>query len=463
MPPPYHYPGRRDPEQEAEDKRRTRTSNRDAMEGAARAERAAFLAHIRGTPGGLSVRNMMPSWDTYKNSPEMSGNTAMTDYISRYNAKNPQRAFKPEVYTPQARQAAPAVAPAAPQSRVMQNAPAVGVQAGAPLAPQSETAAEMEKRTSGGMEDALNAQGAVQDIAKKNLTPDQMNERASAVQQSASGAQQPGPLDTLQSASKRQAELDKVFSTVQRDDRPGARYGWVDDGRGQKLMSAPDPNDPFRGGLQDAINAQSEARVNAAVNGTKVDPRTQTDAAARATAAAATAPRAVAFAPAPTALTPQQLSASGAPSDAFNGLVTTQGTTAFARPAGSPAMAGAGIYDNGKNTKSLTPRTDQVMATSAGLDKLMPGMGAMNTALAKVTGNASMLAGANTADPDSIASQAKAATNATAPQPITSAVRTEGAGAAGDLTFAGLDPNLSEDEKAKKRGELLAAKYKPQL
>jgi hypothetical protein len=218
--------------------------------------------------------------------------------------------------------------------------------------------------------------------------------------------------------------------------------------------------------LQDAINAQSEARVNAAVNGTKVDPRTQTDAAARATAAAATAPRAVAFAPAPTALTPQQLSASGAPSDAFNGLVTTQGTTAFARPAGSPAMAGAGIYDNGKNTKSATPRTDQVMATSAGLDKLMPGMGAMNTALAKVTGNASMLAGANTADPNSIASQAKAATNAKAPMPPTSAVKTEGTGLVDQATgvigivdpFAGLAAQGTLNaERASERADADAA------
>ena len=141
---PPIYKGRRDPEQEAYDKLLTRQSNRDAMEGAARAERAAFLAHIRGTPGELSVRNMMPSWDTYKNSPEMSGNTAMTDYISRYNAKNPQRAFKPEVYTPQVRQAAPAVAPAAAPSRVMANAPAVGVQAAAPA---NESIEDYTKRT----------------------------------------------------------------------------------------------------------------------------------------------------------------------------------------------------------------------------------------------------------------------------------------------------------------------------
>ena len=419
MPPPYHYPGRRDPEQEAEDKRRTRTSNRDAMEAAARAERAAFLAHIRGTPGELSVRNMMPSWDTYKNSPEMSGNTAMTDYISRYNAKNPQRAFKPEVYKPQARPAAPAapaVAPAAPQSRVMQNVPAVGVQAAAPANESIEDYTKRTNQITGAEPDSYKP--AQDSSAPPYRAPDPMIALAQGAP--ASGAQQPGPLDTLQSASKRQAELDKVFSTVQRDDRPGARYGWVDDGRGQKLMSAPDPNDPFRGGLQDAINAQSEARVNAAVNGTKVDPRTQTDAAARATAAAATAPRAVAFAPAPTALTPQQLSASGAPSDAFNGLVTTQGTTAFARPAGSPAMAGAGIYDNGKNTKSATPRTDQ-----------------------EVTGNASMLAGANTADPNSVASQAIDAVSAVKKKPMapTSAVKASGAGAAGlglASPFAGL-------------------------
>ena len=228
MPPPYHYPGRRDPEQEAEDRRRTRNSKQEALDSAAVETRAALLKHMgKIRPGQISP----PSWDTYKNSPGVSGNSAMTDYIHRYNAENPQRPFRPEVYTPQARPAAPAapaVAPAAPQSRVMQNAPAVGVQAGAPLAPQSETADEMMKRTSGQMDDTMSAQGAVQDIAKKNLTPDQMNDRASAVQQSASGAQQPGPLDTLRSApddtAARQRVLNRDFSGPKPDGRPDVVY-----------------------------------------------------------------------------------------------------------------------------------------------------------------------------------------------------------------------------------------------
>ena len=234
---------------------------------------------------------------------------------------------------------------------------------------------------------------------------------------------------------------------------------------------------------------------------------------------------------------------------------------------------------------SATPITDAVTSAGIGLDALMPGAGLAMTAGAMGAGatntrGGSMIAkamtpdeiakrngddlaaqfkfnpnaplptrpteeqnkdfnsrggtplppGSNTADPDSIASQAKAATNATAPQPITSAVKTEGtamrsltpttsavkqaatgafdsAGASDKLlkigsalgvetsetsrnsrkgggpegigsnvafdalynageslkalsdTFAGLDPNLSKDEKTKKRGELFAAKY----
>lgn len=461
MPPPYHYPGRRDPEQEAEDKRRTRTSNRDAMEGAARAERAAFLAHIRGTPGELSVRNMMPSWDTYKNSPEMSGNTAMTDYISRYNAKNPQRAFRPEVYTPQARPAAPAVAPAAPQSRVMQNAPAVGVQAGAPLAPQSETAAEMEKRTSGGMEDALNAQGAVQDIAKKNLTPDQMNERASAVQQSASGAQQPGPLDTLRSAPRPPGIRDDGEVAIQKflrdevrnmkpDNRPGAKVGWADDGRnGQKLVSVPggersgmahldalgefqrkqqqDRADAYAGTLQRGQTASPEGFAAwSKANPVNYDMQSR---AAQAHADAATAPRAV---------------TSRAPVD------YTGGAPAFARLEGSTPPAtvptASVTMPNGKVERtafSATPTTDAVTNAGLGLDALMPGAGLAMTAGAMGVGatntrGGSMIAqavkppGSDTADPNSVASQAKAATSSVAntPMPITSAVKQAATGAA---------------------------------
>jgi len=542
MPPTYHYPGRRDPEQEAEDKRRTRTSNRDAMEAAARAERAAFLAHIRGTPGELSVRNMMPSWDTYKNSPEMSGNTAMTDYISRYNAKNPQRAFKPEVYTPQARQAAPAVAPAAPQSRVMQNAPAVGVQAGAPLAPQSKTAAEMEKRTSGGMEDALNAQGAVQDIAKKNLTPDQMNERASAVQQ-------PGPLDTLRDdTAARQRVLNRDFSGPKPDGRPDVVYGWAGyGGTGRQLVSVPrderngqahsdarrefyrkheqDRADAYAGTMQRGQKPSVEGlRAWNKANPFNSDMYERD---ARAYADAAVAPRPVAFNAPPTALNQAQARAAGAPVDAYNAQRMPDGSLAYARPEGSPTLtagrSASVTMPNGKVERrafSATPTTDAVTNAGLGLDALMPGAGLAMTAGAMGAGamntrGGSMIAqamtpdeiakrngdelaakfkfnpsaplptrpteeqnqdfnsrggtplppGSNTADPNSVASQAKAATSSVAntPMPITSAVKQAATGAAGDLAFAGLDPNLSEDEKAKKRGEMLAAKYKPQL
>ena len=539
MPPTYHYPGRRDPEQEAEDKRRTRTSNRDAMEAAARAERAAFLAHIRGTPGELSVRNMMPSWDTYKNSPEMSGNTAMTDYISRYNAKNPQRAFKPEVYTPQARQAAPAVAPAAPQSRVMQNAPAVGVQAGAPLAPQSKTAAEMEKRTSGGMEDALNAQGAVQDIAKKNLTPDQMNERASAVQQ-------PGPLDTLRDdTAARQRVLNRDFSGPKPDGRPDVVYGWAGyGGTGRQLVSVPsgersgmahldalgefqrrqqqDRADAYAGTLQRGQKPSAEGFAAwSKANPVNYDMQSR---AAQAYADAAVAPRPVAFYAPPTALNQAQATAAGAPSDAFNVMRMPDGSLGYARPEGSPTLtagrSASVTMPNGKVERrafSDTPLTDAVTNASIGLGGASGlamtagamGAGAMNTRggsmiaqamtpdeIAKRNGDelaakfkfnpsaplptrpteeqnqdfnsrggTPLPPGSNTADPNSVASQAKAATSSVAntPMPITSAVKQAATGAAGDLAFAGLDPNLSEDEKAKKRGEMLAAKYKPQL
>ncbi len=462
MPPTYHYPGRRDPEQEAEDKRRTRTSNRDAMEAAARAERAAFLAHIRGTPGELSVRNMMPSWDTYKNSPEMSGNTAMTDYISRYNAKNPQRAFKPEVYTPQARQAAPAVAPAAPQSRVMQNAPAVGVQAGAPLAPQSKTAAEMEKRTSGGMEDALNAQGAVQDIAKKNLTPDQMNERASAVQQ-------PGPLDTLRDdTAARQRVLNRDFSGPKPDGRPDVVYGWAGyGGTGRQLVSVPsgersgmahldalgefqrrqqqDRADAYAGTLQRGQKPSAEGFAAwSKANPVNYDMQSR---AAQAYADAAVAPRPVAFYAPPTALNQAQATAAGAPSDAFNVMRMPDGSLGYARPEGSPTLtagrSASVTMPNGKVERrafSDTPLTDAVTNASIGLGGASGlamtagamGAGAMNTRGGSMIAQAVKPPGSDTADPNSIASQAKAATSSVAntPMPITSAVKQAATGAA---------------------------------
>jgi hypothetical protein len=127
---------------------------------------------------------------------------------------------------------------------------------------------------------------------------------------------------------------------------------------------------------------------------------------------------------------------------------------------------------------SDTPLTDAVTNASIGLDSLglgggpglamtagAMGAGATNTRGGSMIAQAVKPPGSDTADPNSVASQAKAATSSVAntPMPITSAVKQAATGAAGDLTFAGLDPNLSEDEKAKKRGEMLAAKYKPQL
>ncbi len=504
------------------------------MEAAARAERAAFLAHIRGTPGELSVRNMMPSWDTYKNSPEMSGNTAMTDYISRYNAKNPLRAFKPEVYKPQARPAAPAapaVAPAAPQSRVMQNAPAVGVQAPAPANESIEDYTKRTNQITGAEPDSYKP--AQDSSAPPYRAPDPMIALAQGAP--ASGAQQPGPLDTLRSAPRPPGIRDDGEAAIQKflrdeirnmnpDNRPGAKVGWMDDGRGGRLLvSVPDGErsgmahldalgefqrkqyqdraDAYAGTMQrgQKPSAAGFAAWNKA-NPVNYDMQSR---AAQAYADAATAPRAV---------------TSRAPVD------YTGGAPAFARLEGSTPPAtvpyASATMPNGKVERtafSATPTTDAVTNAGLGLDALMPGAGLAMTAGAMGAGatntrGGSMIAqamtpdeiakrngddlaakfksnpnaplptrpteeqnqdfnsrggtplppGSNTADPNSVASQAKAATSSVVntPMPITSAVKQAATGAAGDLAFAGLDPNLSEDEKAKKRGEMLAAKHK---
>lgn len=150
---------------------------------------------------------------------------------------------------------------------------------------------------------------------------------------SAIPANSPAAAQPADGTAARQAALDKEFSVATPDGRPGAARVWTPQGSGQILSTQPNPNDPMRG-LQDATVAQMNAR-----RAGPVDPRTQTDDAARATAAAATAPRPVAFAPSPTALTPQQAKAAGAPSDAFNAMMTTQGTLAYARPPASAAPA----------------------------------------------------------------------------------------------------------------------------
>ncbi len=471
MPPPYHYPGRRDPEQEAEDKRLTEKSKREELDAAAVRTRAALLKHMgKIRPGQIPP----PSRDTYKNSPGVSGNSAMTDYILRYNAENPQRPFMPEVYTPQARPAAPAVAPAAPQNRVMQNAPAVGVQAGAPLAPKSETADEMEKRTSGGMEDALNAQGAVQDIAKKNLTPDQMNERASAVQQSASGAQQPGPLDTLRDdTAARQRVLNRDFSGPKPDGRPDVVYGWAGyGGTGRQLVSVPrdERNGQAHSDARREFYRKHEQDRAAAYAGTLQRGQTASPAgfaawskanpvnydmqsrAAQAYADAAVAPRPVAFYAPPTALNQAQATAAGAPSDAFNAMRMPDGSLGYARPEGSPTLtagrSASVTMPNGKVERrafSDTPLTDDVTNASIGLDSLglggSPGLamtagamgaGAMNTRGGSMIAQAVKPPGSNTANPNSVASQAIDAVSAVEKKPMapTSAVKQAATGAA---------------------------------
>lgn len=540
MPPPY-YPGRRDLEQEAEDKRLKRTSEREALDYAAVRTRAALLKHMgKIRPGQIAP----PAWETYRNSPGVSGNSAMTDYILRYNAENPQRPFQPDVYTPQARPAAPAVAPAAAPSRVMANAPAVGVQAAAPANESIEDYTKRTNRITGAEPDSYKP--AQDSTAPPYRAPDPMIALAQGAPASnvAASAQTSTALDET---SARQRVLNRDFTTAKPDGRPDVVYGWAGyGGTGRQLVSVPrderngqahsdarrefyrkheqDRADAYAGTIQRGQKPSAEGlRAWNKANPFNSDMYERD---ARAYADAAVAPRPVAFNAPPTALSQAQARAAGAPADAFNAMRMPDGSLAYARPGGSPTLttgrSASATMPDGKVERtvftrpSATPTTDAVTNAGLGLDALMPGAGLAMTAGAMGAGAAntrggSMIAqamtpdeiakrngddlaaqfkfnpnaplptrpteeqnkdfnsrggtplppGSNTADPDSIASQAKAATNATAPQPITSAVKTEGAGNAGDLTFAGLDPNLSEDEKAKKRGELLAAKYKP--
>jgi len=479
-----------DPEQEAQDKRRTEKSKREALDAAAVETRAALLKHMgKIRPGRISP----PSWDTYKNTPGVSGNSAMTDYILRYNAENPQRPFRPEVYLPQARPAAPAVAPAAPQSRAMKNTPAVGVQADPAAAKKAITDGPFGNGAMDPWAAMANAGFAeaspqVRDEAvnKQIVTPGQALTASRADASPPNAAPASAPDDT----AARQRVLNRDFSGPKPDGRPDVVYGWAGyGGTGRQLVSVPrgehngqaysdarrefylkhyqDRADAYASTMQPGQEFSAAGfRAWNKANPFNSDMHAR---AARAYADAATAPRPVAFYAPPTALNRAQATAAGAPSDAYNAQRFPDGSLGYARPGGSPTLttgrSASATFPNGKVERrafSDTPLTDTVTNASIGLDSLgfggLPGL--VMTAGAMGAGATN---GSDTNDPNSTASQAKAATNATAPQPITSAVKTEGAGAAGDLTFAGLDPNLSEDEKAKKRGELLAAKYKPQL
>lgn len=104
----------------------------------------------------------------------------------------------------------PQVAPAPPPTRAV-SAPAIGVQAAPGSKPSPlddlgpETAEQMSARTSAGTEAALGAQGAVQDSGGGNLTANEMNDRAGAVQDAAAG-KSPGvfaPLDRVRSMEDR--------------------------------------------------------------------------------------------------------------------------------------------------------------------------------------------------------------------------------------------------------------------
>lgn len=532
-----YYSGRRDLEQEAADRHLKRTSEREALDYAAVRTRAALLKHMgKIRPGQIEP----PRWDTYKDSPGVSGNSAMTDYILRYNAENPQRPFQPEVYTPQARPAAPAVAPAAAPSRVMANAPAVGVQVDPAAAKKAITDGPfgngaMDLWAAMANAGFAEASPQVRDEAvnKRIVTPEQAltasranasppNARPASAQTS-TAPRPPGIRDDGEVAI--QKFLRNEIANMNPDNRPGAKVGWAEDGRnGQKLVSAVDRNGiEYSDARREFYRKHAQDRADAYAGTMQLEQKPTTEGLrawnkanpfnsdmyerdARAYADAATAPRAV---------------TSRAPVD------YTGGAPAFARfdngpgaalPSASVTMPKGKVERTVFTRPSATPTTDAVTNAGLGLDafrNIMPGAGLAMTAGAMGAGatntrGGSMIAqamtpdeiakrngddlaaqfkfnpnaplptrpteeqnkdfnsrggtplppGSNTADPDSIASQAKAATNATAPQPITSAVKTEGAGAAGDLTFAGLDPNLSEDEKAKKRGELLAAKYK---
>jgi hypothetical protein len=452
-----HYPGRRDPAQEAEDKRLTEKSKVAAADGAARNERAAFLRHIQGMPGdGLLWREGAPDAMTYKNSAEMSGNTKMTDWIKKFNEKHPERPFRPEVYTPQARQAAPAVAPAAPQSRVMQNAPAVGVQA---------SASNPQVRT-----------GAPVDFPQQIKDPGTgaFGQTTNAIRNSVLNVPKAGasPLDTLRSApddtAARQRVLNRDFSGPKPDGRPDVVYGWAGyGGTGRQLVSVPggersgmahldalgefqrkqqqDRVDAYAGTLQRGQTA-SPAGFAAWSKANPVNYDMQSRA-AQAYADAATAPRPVAFNAPPTALNQAQGRAAGAPVDAFNAMRMPDGSLGYARPGGSPTLttgrSASVTMPNGKVERrafSDTPLTDAVTNASIGLGGASGlamtagamGAGAMNTRGGSMIAQAVKPPGSDTADPNSVASQAKAATSSVAntPMPITSAVKQAATGAA---------------------------------
>jgi len=381
MPPKYHYPGRRDPEQEAEDKRRTEKSKVAAADGAAHNDRAAFLRHIQGMPGdGLLWREGAPDAMTYKNSAEMSGNTKMTDWIKKFNEKHPERPFRPEVYTPQARPAAPAapaVAPAAPQSRVMQNAPAVGVQADPAAAKKAITDGPFGNGAMDPWAAMANAGFAeaspqVRDEAvnKRIVTPEQAltASRANASPPNATPASAPTSTAPRPPGIRDDGEvaiqkfLRDEMRNMKPDNRPGAKVGWADDGRnGQKLVSVPggersgmahldalgefqrkqqqDRADAYAGTLQRGQTASPEGFAAwSKANPVNYDMQAR---AAQAHADAAVAPRAV---------------TSRAPVD------YTGGAPAFAR-LGDPISERSGVYDNGKQVSgprhALDPATGQ--------------------------------------------------------------------------------------------------------
>jgi hypothetical protein len=377
---------------------------------------------------------MMPSWDTYKNSPEMSGNTAMTDYISRYNAKNPQRAFKPEVYTPQVRQAAPAVVPAAAPSRVMANAPAVGVQAAAPANESIEDYTKRTNRITGAEPDSYKPAQDSTAPPYRALDPN----IALAQGAPASNVAASAPTSTaMDETSARQRVLNRDFTTAKPDGRPDVVYGWAGyGGTGRQLVSVPrderngqaysdarrefyrkheqDRADAYAGTLQRGQKPSAEGlRAWNKANPFNSDMYERD---ARAYADAAVAPRPVAFNAPPTALSQAQGVAAGAPADAFNAMRMPDGSLAYARPGGSPTLttgrSASATMPDGKVERtvftrpSATPTTDAVTNAGLGLDafrNMMPGaklamtagaMGAGAANLAKQ--NPSTLAGAKT-------------------------------------------------------------------
>lgn len=404
MPPPYHYPGRRDPEQEAEDRRRTRNSKQEALDSAAVETRAALLKHMgKIRPGQISP----PSWDTYKNLPGVSGNSAMTDYILRYNAENPQRPFQPEVYTPQARPAAPAapaVAPAAPQSRVMQNAPAVGVQASASN-PQVRTGApvdfpqQIKDPGTGVFGQTTNAiRNSVLNVPKAGASPLDAIPVPGAAPASAPTSTAPRPPGIRDDGEVAiQKFLRNEVANMNPDNRPGAKVGWAGyGGTGRQLVSAVDRNGmEYSDAKIAASNRMAEARADAYA--ASLSPGQKASSAGFAAwnkanpvnsyiesldsgraADAATAPRPV---------------TSRAPVD------YTGGAPAFARLDNGPgaALPSASVtMPNGKVERtvftrpSATPTTDAVTNAGLGLDALMPGTGLAMTAGAMGAGAANL-------------------------------------------------------------------------